>query len=470
VQSLVAAGSDATFDDVMSALINANVDTISIDAGQVGQLAVAGFDFNEGVDVTVQGTAFLGGGNPVSVDAAHAVLGNAHVTVALQQSDVQQLVAHGGAAFDNVVAALQDAGADQISIDAGQVLQFADAGFTFDADSSVVVHGTAFLSTGDDGGVDPAVKALFGSGDGTQARDVHVDLRLSDAEMHHLASDVGAVADLLARASDAGVDAVSTGGTVDLTADLALALREALADADLSLADTDTLRVVSDQLSLAQTRAADFESVVDLATGINQLMDDMAGSGFESVRIDDELANALAEAGVDTDALPMAEQGFQVGVLAQADGDGDTAFLRASLQDLVKAGVDTVDAANGVQTVVVALRDAGDTSETLGFSLSDLPQFTHQPNQQVGLVVDEDDLAALLGAGETAFETLHDKGFTIIGKSNGEFSAEEQQVIKDAGLEVQPYSQIHLTPTEVGLLGLGTDPQDPFDPFNPHKP
>ena len=165
VQSLVAAGPDATFDDVMSALINANVDTISIDAGQVGQLAVAGFDFNEGVDVTVQGTAFLGGGNPVSIDAAHAVLGNAHVTVALQQSDVQQLVAHGGAAFDNVVAALQDAGADQISIDAGQALQFADAGFTFDADSSVVVHGTAFLSTGDDGGVDHAVKALFGGGD-----------------------------------------------------------------------------------------------------------------------------------------------------------------------------------------------------------------------------------------------------------------------------------------------------------------
>jgi hypothetical protein len=302
------------------------------------------------------------------------------------------------------------------------------------------------------------------------APDVHVDLRLSDADVHHLASDVGAAADLLARAKEAGVDVVSTGGTVDLTADLALALQEALADADLGLADTDTLRVVSDQLNLAQTRAAEFESVLDLETGLSQLMDDMAGSGFESVRIDDELANALAEAGVDTDALPMAEQGFQVGVLAQADGDGDTAFLRATLQDLVEAGVDTVEAANGVQTMLVALRDAGDTSETLGFSLSDLPQFGFQPNLEVGLIVDEDDLAALLGAGETAFEALHDKGVTVIGKSDGEFSAEVQKAITDAGLEVQPSSQIQLTPTEVGLLGLGTDPQDPFDPFNPHKP
>jgi hypothetical protein len=302
-----------------------------------------------------------------------------------------------------------------------------------------------------------------------------VDLRLSDAEMHHLASDVGAAADLLARASYAGVDAVSTGGTVDLTADLALALREALADADLSLADSDTLRVVSEQLTLAQVRAAEFEGVVDLATGLNQLMDDMARSGFESVRIDEDLANALGEAGFDTDVLPMGEQDFQVGVLAQADGDGDTAFLRASLQDLVKAGVDTVDAANGVQTVLVALRDKGDTADTLGFSLSDLPQFNPEKNPQVevGLLVDEDDLAALLGAGETAFhvmQTLHDNGFKIIGKSDGEFSAEEQQAIEDAGLEVQPSSQIQLTQTEVGLLGLGTDPQDPFDPFNPHNP
>ena len=113
---------------------------------------------------------------------------------------------------------------------------------------------------------------------------------------------------------------MSTGGTVDLTADLALALREALADADLSLADTDTLRVVSDQLTLAQVRAA-ISTVCGSGQGLNQLMDDMAHSGFESVRIDDDLANALAEAGVDTDVLPMV-QGFQVGVLAQAHGDG----------------------------------------------------------------------------------------------------------------------------------------------------
>ena len=49
-------------------------------------------------------------------------------------------------------------------------------------------------------------------------------------------------------------------------------------------------------------------------------------------------------------------------------------------------------------------------------------------------------------------------------------SSDVAKAIAKAGLKVVPTSEIHLTPTEVGLLGLGTDPQDPFDPFNPHKP
>ncbi|MEI6029299.1 MAG: hypothetical protein WCT47_21705 [Betaproteobacteria bacterium] len=461
---------------MITALEHAGVDTISIDAGQAIQLGAEGFNFDAGTDVLVNGTSFLNNGNSASINAAAALFGDADVTVTLTQSDVQSLVAAGSDQdFDNVITALESAGVDTISIDAGQALQFADAGFTFDADSSVVVHGTAFLSTGDDGGVDPAVKALFGGGAGTQkvivAPDVHVDLRLSDAEMHHLASDVGAVADLLARASDAGVDAVSTGGTVDLTADLALALREALADADLSLADTDTLRVVSDQLSLAQTRAADFESVVDLATGISQLMDDMAGSGFESVHIDDELANALAEAGVDTDVLPMPELGFQVGVLAQADV-GDTAYLRSTLEDLVQSGVDRVESASGVEKVLVALHDSGTASTELASILHGLESLKMEgsPGTAFGLVVTQSDLSYLInnfGMGN-AVDVLASAGFTeIVVAGTG---ADTEVSGTDPGVKLDVvYQPSVYTGVEAQLLGVDAD-QDPFDPFNPPKP
>ena len=70
------------------------------------------------------------------------MLGDADLTVQLTQADSDRLLAmgdDGDAAFDDLVDRLDAAGADRILLDAGQVADFAEAGFSFDAGTDVVV-------------------------------------------------------------------------------------------------------------------------------------------------------------------------------------------------------------------------------------------------------------------------------------------------------------------------------------------
>jgi hypothetical protein len=484
VQSMLGREDGPTdFNNVITALENAGVDTISIDAGQVIQLTNAGFSFaGTDVDVLVQGTAFLNHGpgtGGVTATSAAVLFGNADVTVSLTQSDVQSMVGvnvEGDKHFGNVISALEGAGVDAFSIDAGQALQLAAAGFDFDvsANTDVVVHGTAFL--GGAGGPTDAIKTLFGAHDQVPSNDVDVNLRLSDLDMQRMGSDAELAHQVANHAKAAGVDMVSTGGTLSLTPDQALTLGSALGEAGLELADSDSLRVM---LTLGDVKNMNFaegpgnDTVQFVREGLDGILDSLVGADFganltvDSVALDDELANALAEAGIDTDMLldASAVDTFDVTVLVQAD-EGETAYLKSSLKDLASAGVDRVDAASGVENVFVALRDKDDVSESLGFSLQDLPSFNHA--QEVGLFVDEDDLAALLGAGANVFDALKATGITTIGTS-GNFDPSVKTAIETAGLRVQ--DAVQLTPAEVTLLGLNTDPLNPNpDPFDPFKP
>jgi hypothetical protein len=240
----------------------------------------------------------------------------------------------------------------------------------------------------------------------------------------------------------------------------------------LSLVD-EMLRLSDSRVSLADFQEAGFTSdgvpqnSSDLAAviqGMDAVLVAAAGAdvqpgGIPALVIDDELANALAEAGITTAGVPGVE--VQVEATADLQGtDGGLAVLASSLKDWVQAGVDAVNLTADTD-VLMLMRDTGDTG-ALGFGLADIPSFdsTANPQGSVGLVVDEDDLAALINSlgGDTteddAIAALEAKGFDVHVESTH---------IADTA------SDFHITEQDlVQLLGQSSDATDPFDPF--HKP
>jgi hypothetical protein len=223
------------------------------------------------------------------------------------------------------------------------------------------------------------------------------------------------------------------------------------------------------ELDLAGIQAMGFSDLEALKSSLAGLQQELNTLGVQQIDIDDDLANALAEAGIQfAPAATEGGTGQDIVVVAHADAADGVALLNASLSDLTALGVDEVAAGADVAKVEVALRDTEDQAPA--YTLSDLPQFHVADGTAVSLAVDEDDLAALITAlGGAPGNALADAGFTELHYTGAELAAEAQ-----AGLDALLASN-HLTlettpldSTQAALLGLSDRPADPFDPF--HKP
>jgi hypothetical protein len=86
----------------------------------------------------------------------------------------------------------------------------------------------------------------------------------------------------------------------------------------------------------------------------------------------------------------------------------------------------------------------------------------------VELVVSQSDLSALLASGtiDDVFKALHDRGFTALDLVGDAAVSDEAHTAATA--QHVALQQHTVSPTEVKLLGLGSEPADPFDPFH-HK-
>jgi hypothetical protein len=388
---------------------------------------------------------------------------------------------------------------DQLQLDASQAQALAlaqgDGGsLSFNDGTQVTVVGTSFLGHGAHGLDDP-VHALFSQADLT--------LKLASSELpgFHamLLADPIASADFAARAQAAGVDSLSLGGDLAMSSQDAFMLSEALQGITLAAADKLAIDdgeqllaqllhdapTLHEQLAAFEQFAGAADTTVDLSLpgvaalqvqdasalsdALQALQIDLAEAGFDQLMLTDDLANALADS--DISFLQSIAQGGDVApvaisVEARADNADGTAYLRSSLQDLQELGVDEVVLAAGVRQVEVALRDQVVIDPTL--TLADLPRFQHSADQIVSLVLEADDLAALLATPD-AMATLHDQGFTDLRldfELDAPHLAELQSALQDSGLH---WSSAALTQVEVELLGLGTDPIDPFGFYTPPK-
>ena len=222
-------------------------------------------------------------------------------------------------------------------------------------------------------------------------------------------------------------------------------------------ADAKAMLALSD---LQNTHPAD---AAGLSTTIDHLQSALHDAGIHQIEINDDLANALADADVQFLARVGADQADQtVVVQAQADGADGTAYLNASLEDLRHLGDDEVKYGDGVTKVEVALHDVGEPA----FTLNDLPQFQVNDGTTVALVITEDDLAALLAETDDPFAKLAASGITELQYTGAASDAELAAFnAVDSTLAIHVTS---LNPVEVELLGLGADPTDPFG-FHPPK-
>ena len=199
----IATSGDVYFDKLVTALEASGVDTISISADQAGQLAssAGSLTFDVGTDVLVNGTSFLNHGSTTSITAAASLFGDADVTVALTPGDIASLVSGTDGDFDSVITALEHAGVDTISIDAGQALQLAGADFDFDVGTDVLVNGTSFLNHGSTNSI-TAAAALFGDAD--------VTVSLTQGDVASLVSGTdGDFDNVITALESAGVDTIS---------------------------------------------------------------------------------------------------------------------------------------------------------------------------------------------------------------------------------------------------------------------
>ena len=481
---------------LVDALQAAGMDTLALDAGQVVDLAESGdYSLESGLDVTVNGTSFLGLGNTAHM--AH-LLGDADVSVQLSAQDLLEVLGETNESLGSLVDELQAVGMDTLVLDAGQVVDLAESGdFSLEAGLDVTVTGTSFLSLSDS----DSLSHLFG--------DAHVSVDVS-------AQDIGDIQGLVGQLQSVGVDglvladvAISLDGSLDnaqaaiginlaggvtLTTDVEALATLAGALGGVSAAASDEV-VIEDALQLAQlsdTEVAAVQHLLGDATGtamldvagiqgmdladIEALKSSLAGLqeelttlGVQQIEINDDLANALAEAGVQF--APAASDdgtGQDILVAAHADGPNGVALLNASLSDLVALGADEVVAGADVAKVEMALRDTDNAD--LDYTLADLPTFHVAEGTAVSLAVDEDDLAALIAAlGDAPGTALADAGFTMLHYTGAELASEEQ-----AGLDALLVSNgltldaTLLEGTQATLLGLSEQPADPFDPF--HKP
>lgn len=135
-------------------------------------------------------------------------------------------------------------------------------------------------------------------------------------------------------------------------------------------------------------------------------MDRLADAGMDLIDLGETLVDALAGADIDLDTA------FSTGtlqVIAFADPGSNTAWIQASLMNLVEVGVDRVLLPSATEGAVLALRDASDTAASV--DLTGLPFFVHRADQPVALVLDDDDVSALLES-PTSLQTLAAQGIT----------------------------------------------------------
>ena len=449
------------------------MDTLALEATQVAELADGGFSFDAGTDISVIGTSFL---NASSGSAGLiGLLGAANVDVAFDAQGFSEVLGNvdGDAALDVLVNQLQDAGMDRLALDATQVADLADAGFSFDAGTDISVVGTSFLnaSSGSAGLI-----GLLG------AADVSVEM---DAQgFDNLLADVRGDAAL-----DGLVDQLHAAGMDTLVLDATQAVELAAADfsfelgTDITVVGTSFLHAdnataaqlhtlfdaanVTTSLGLSDIQS-NYADLTELGSALYGLKDALDNSGIDQLAMTDDLTNALADALADADAgfISLMQSGtIGLDVLATSDVSDGTAYLNASLQDLQAVGVDQVTADAGVERIEIALRDANETG--LQYSLADLPQFNVPQDMVVSLSVDEDDLAALLNSLNGDLSDLADSGITEINYTGD--PATDLTELADAILSTASALNINVSahsPTEVQLLGLGAEPVDPLDPFH----
>ena len=245
---------DQAFDEVVSKLQAANVDTIEFTAAQIGQLAANGITINaldtNPLDVVVNGTSFLGSSS-ASLSAVFADT-DVNVTVRLQDEAVDSYL-NDPTAFDTVTQALDAAGVDAVELDVNQTLQLADAGLNFTTGSAldVVVQGTQFMQLAGQDGVSELfsgapVSQLFlgGSNSTPPPLPPFPSPPGADASLTQALSQVDAITDSLASAAYAQLGSADElfatlseiGFGPDATVDSSLAnLMSALAQGDAGL-------------------------------------------------------------------------------------------------------------------------------------------------------------------------------------------------------------------------------------------
>lgn len=425
-------GGDAMLDQLMLQLQASGMDRLALNAGQVVALAHDGFSFDAGTTLSVTGTGFLHAAGVTNGELGH-LLDAADTTVHLTDQNLGHILTDGDAAMDVLMLQLQSSGMDHLALETGQIVQLADAHFSFDAGTAITVDGTGFLHGGASA---QDLDHLLGAAD--------VTVHLGDQDLGPLLAatqDLVATTTLAEHLRDAGV-----GTLVPDTSDADLLALGAL----LGAADATT-----------GPGTADFGSLGDLQQALDGLQHTLVDSGVDHLEMGDELAHALAQANIAF--LPSVAEGgtgLDIVVDAKADDDTGTAYLAASLQDMQKLGVDEVTAAADVHRIEVAF--GGEPGAA--YTLDDLPHFQVAAGTEVDLVVTEDDLAHLLQQGGS-FDQLADLGVTDLLYTGDTTSAAYQDAAAASSLPIGP---ANLTQVQVQMLGLGDPPADPLDPF--HKP
>ena len=144
------------------------------------------------------------------------------------------------------------------------------------------------------------------------------------------------------------------------------------------------------EFDLAQVRKAVDAADISTVQGVDALftaahtgaMQRLAGTGIDLVDLDEALVDALAGADVG-----LADS-FTTGTLqatAAADAADKTAWIRASLRDLIEVGIDRVLLPAATDEAVLALRDKADNGSSV--DLSGLPFFVRYSDQDVALVL-----------------------------------------------------------------------------------
>jgi hypothetical protein len=223
-------------------------------------------------------------------------------------------------------------------------------------------------------------------------------------------------------------------------------------------------------IDLDQVREAVDAGNIDNVAGVNTLltaantgaMSRLKGAGIDLIDLDEALVDALAGADIDLDAA------FSTGTLqvtAAAEAAGATARLQASLRDLADVGVDRVLLPASTDMAVLALRDKADMAATV--DLTDLPFFVHNADQDVALVLDDDDVTALL-TNTSSLQLLAAQGITQLRPDGTVTAGHLTSLTQSAAATLMGVAPAtNPTTEEVELLGLGNPPSDPFGPFVP---